>query len=120
MLAAPHRLRSRHDFDAAVRRGRRAGRPLLTLHLLLPTTAEATLLGPPRAGLVVSKAVGSSVVRHRVARQLRHLLRDRIGALAAGTSLVVRAAPAAATATSRDLAADLDAGLRRLAGPAPR
>ena len=117
MLAAPHRLRSRRDFDAAVRRGRRAGRPLLTLHLLLPSTLE---VGPPRAGLVVSKAVGSSVVRHRVARQLRHLLRDRIGGLEAGAALVVRAAPAAATATSRDLAADLDAGLRRLAGQAAR
>ena len=120
MLAAPHRLRSRGDFDAAVRRGRRAGRPLLTLHLLLPATADPTVLGPPRAGLVVSKAVGSSVVRHRVARQLRHLLRDRIGALEAGAALVVRAAPAAASATSRDLAADLDAALRRLAGRAAR
>lgn len=121
MLAAPHRLRTHIDFDAAVRRGRRAGRPLLTVHLLRPATAEMAMLAqPPRVGLVVSKAVGSSVVRHRVARRLRHLLRDRVGALSSGAVVVVRAAPAAATASSHDLAADLDAALRRLARPGAR
>ena len=68
----------------------------------------------PVAGLVVSKAVGGSVVRHRVARRLRHLLATRLPALPAGTRLVVRAAPAAATATSADLGADLDRALARL------
>ncbi|MFD0491936.1 ribonuclease P protein component [Saccharopolyspora erythraea] len=67
-----------------------------------------------RVGFVVSKAVGSAVVRHRVARQLRHLMRDRIPALPAGTLVVVRALPPAAGAPSRDLGADLDAALRKL------
>ena len=114
MLAAPHRLRAHSDFEAAVRGGQRAGRPLLTLHQLRPANAGGAVLGPPRVGLVVSKAVGPSVVRHRVARRLRHLMRDRIGVLAAGAVLVVRAAPASATASSPALAADLDAALRRL------
>ena len=34
MLSPDNRLRRRSDFAAAVRRGRRAGRPLLTVHLL--------------------------------------------------------------------------------------
>jgi ribonuclease P protein component len=68
--------------------------------------------GAARAGLVVNKAVGGSVVRHRVSRRLRHLLAPRLGELPAGTMLVVRALPPAADATSAELGDDLDAGLR--------
>jgi ribonuclease P protein component len=109
VLAAEHRLRSSAEFTQVVRRGRRAGRPTLSAHLLVTSSGE-----PPRAGLVVSKAIGGSVVRHRVARRLRHLLRDRVPARAPGALLVVRAAPPAATASSADLGADLDAALLRL------
>ena len=70
----------------------------------------------PRAGFVVSKAVGNAVVRHRVTRRLRHLVASRLDALPAGAMLVVRALPPAATATSRELGADLDSGLRKV-GP---
>ena len=65
----------------------------------------------------MSKAVGGSVVRHRVARRLRHLLAVRLPALPSGTRLVVRAAPTAATASSAALGADLDAALSRLVRP---
>ncbi|MFN2538983.1 MAG: ribonuclease P protein component [Mycobacteriales bacterium] len=111
MLPAAHRLRTSRDFSQVVRTGRRAGRPLLTVHL---DTAGA---GPASAGLVVSKAVGSSVIRHRVARRLRHLLAAQLPQLSVGTRLVVRAAPGAATATSAALAADLDRALARLVRP---
>ena len=67
--------------------------------------------GPARAGLIVSKAVGGSVLRSTVSRRLRHLLRDRLAALPPGTRLVVRAAPAAAGAASRELGCHLDAAL---------
>lgn len=157
MLAAEHRLRRSEDFSRTVRRGRRASRRLLTVHLLLPggpatgagrsapapgsgvTVAEpaGSGTGPvdgaglvdrhgraaSRAGLVVSKAVGGSVVRHRTARRLRHLLRDRVAGLPAGSLLVVRAAAPAGVADSSALAADLDAALaaalRRPAGRRP-
>jgi ribonuclease P protein component len=109
VLAAVHRLRTSAEFTETVRRGRRAGRPLLSAHLLV--TADDA---PPRVGLVVSKAVGGSVVRHRVARRLRHLLRDRLSGLPQGSRLVVRAAPSAAHATSAALAADLDTALARV------
>jgi ribonuclease P protein component len=66
----------------------------------------------PRAGFVVSKAVGGSVVRHRVTRRLRHLVAPRLGTLPPGARLVVRALPPAADATSVELAEDLDSGLR--------
>ncbi len=74
----------------------------------VPDSADAS----PRAGLVVSRAVGGSVVRHRVARRLRHLLRPRLATLPAGSRLVVRALPAAADAPSSVLGDDLDSGLR--------
>jgi ribonuclease P protein component len=65
---------------------------------------------------VVGRAVGGSVVRHRVQRRLRHLLRRRLAALPAGALVVVRALPASADASSAALGADLDGALRRLLG----
>jgi len=70
--------------------------------------------GPVRVGFVVSKAVGNSVIRHRVTRRLRHLMADRLGQLRSGSDVVVRALPRAGGASSADLGGDLDAVLRRL------
>lgn len=63
---------------------------------------------------MVSKAVGGAVIRTQVKRRLRHLLAARLPSLPSGTLLVVRALPAAATADSTALGADLDAALERL------
>jgi ribonuclease P protein component len=65
-------------------------------------------------GFVVSKAVGGSVVRHRVQRQLRHLVQPHLAELAGAGTLVVRALPPSAGASSAVLGADLDACLRRV------
>jgi ribonuclease P protein component len=132
VLPAAARLTSSQEFGSVVRRGRRAGRPRLVVHALMAPTDQDTAVfdssGNPsaptrnqpvatrstRVGFVVSKAVGNSVVRHRVSRRLRHLMRDRLGTLPTGCSLVVRALPAAAVASSAELGVDLDAALRRL------
>jgi len=114
VLPRSARLRRSSDFTEVVRRGRRAARGTVTVHLLVRDDAE-----PPRAGLVVGKAVGGSVVRSQVSRRLRHLLRDRLLQLPAGSRLVVRAAPAAASASSGRLGADLDAALERVRRSAP-
>lgn len=60
----------------------------------------------------MSKAVGNAVVRHRVARRLRHLVAARLADLPTGAILVVRALPPAAAASSAELADDLDSALR--------
>jgi ribonuclease P protein component len=112
VLPPAHRLRSSRDFAEVLRRGRRVGRPLLVVSVL---TAAAP--GPPRAGLVVGKAVGGSVVRSRTSRRLRHLLRDRMDRLPAGSRVVVRALPGAGTAPSSALGADLDRALDRALVP---
>ncbi len=105
MLPAEFRMRRRADFTVAVRRGSRAGRTLLTGHLLVRSGDEDE---PPRAGFVVSKAVGKAVVRNKVRRRLRTLVRGYLPSLPGGSLLVVRAHPRAATARQADLAAELD------------
>ncbi len=89
-----------------VRSGRRAGTRNLVVHLV--HTGGSSI---PRAGFVVSAKVGNAVVRHRVTRRLRPLMRAELGRLVAGTEVVVRALPGAATASGTELAADLRTGL---------
>jgi ribonuclease P protein component len=69
---------------------------------------------PAKVGFIVSRAVGTAVVRNRVKRRLRVLVRGYLGVLPAGSLLVVRANPPAAAARQADLAADLDLVLTRL------
>ncbi|MFC5907509.1 ribonuclease P protein component [Streptacidiphilus monticola] len=124
MLPSEHRLRRREDFAQTFRHGRRAGRPLLVVHLAeapsaVPTSPHAPGEpdSPARAGFVVSKAVGKAVVRNRVKRRLRHLIGQRLSALPAGSLIVVRALPPAADAEYADLERDLDSALRKLSRP---
>jgi ribonuclease P protein component len=119
MLAAGHRLTDPEGFRAASRRGQRAGTRTVVTHLLLPQEQQVVgMSGPePRVGFVVSKAVGSAVVRNRVKRRLRHALRERIGAVPGGSLLVVRAQPAAAGISYQELVADLDRCLERVGVP---
>lgn len=103
-------MRRSVEFSTAVRSGARVRRGSLVLHQ--HPGSEGTAL----VGLIVGKSVGGSVQRHRVSRRLRAQLALRLAALPAGSSTVVRALPAAGTASSAALGADLDAALTRLAG----
>ncbi|MFI8181965.1 ribonuclease P protein component [Actinacidiphila glaucinigra] len=123
MLPTENRLRRRQDFAIAVRRGRRAGRPLLVVHLRTDSDtrdphAAGGSASPARAGFVVSKAVGGAVTRNLVKRRLRHLVRERLSVLPPGSLVVVRALPGAGDADHSQLARDLDAALGRLLGVA--
>jgi ribonuclease P protein component len=110
VLPSAARMRRRSDFSAAIRSGSRTGRPLLVGHLLV----RRGIIEPPRAGFIVSRAVGSAVVRNRVKRRLRHLLTGYLQSLPAGSLLVLRANPSAATASQADLAAELGLVVRSL------
>lgn len=109
MLPASNRLRRSGEFRHAVRKGRRAGRRTVVVHLFV--SAEP---GPPRVGFVVSKAVGGAVRRNLVQRRLRALMADRLPVLPPGSLTVVRALPPAAAATFDELGADVAAGLGKL------
>ena len=114
------RMRRSDDFRRTVRLGVRAGRRTLVVHALRTPAvtrnenlaaadpADSTMAQPPLVGFVVSKAVGSAVCRNRVRRRLRHLSRVHLSQLREGTTVVVRALPAAAAA-GPELATDLDA-----------
>jgi len=124
LLPAAARLTRRDDFATGVQRGRRAARGSVVVHLAragvtdpLPSVSPTVTseLGP-KVGFVVGRTVGGSVVRHRVARRLRHLMRSRLVTLPAGSLVVVRALPASAGASSAALGDDLDGALRRLIG----
>jgi ribonuclease P protein component len=110
MLPAGARMRRSADFTAAMHAGSRAGRPLVSGHLLVRGDDPQ----PPLVGFVVSKKVGSAVVRNRVRRRLRHLMRGYLRSLPGGSLLVLRAAPGAAGACQADLAADVGLVLRVL------
>jgi ribonuclease P protein component len=64
---------------------------------------------------MVSRAVGNAVRRNTVKRRLRHLMGERLNVLAAHSSVVVRANPAAAAAGFALLRDDLDTCLATLA-----
>ena len=122
MLPAAFRLRQRSDFAATMRTGRRAARVRLVVHLALPEAGLAPGEGAAtvaRGGFVVGRQVGGAVVRNRVRRQLQHLSADRLAQLPPGARLVVRALPAAAGSSGRELSADLDAAIARSLGRAP-
>ena len=101
-------MRQRTEFADTVRRGARAAGPALTVHLRPAAPGSGR-----RVGFVVAKTVGPAVVRNGVRRRLRHLVRDRLGALVNDVAVVVRAHPAAAGLPSAALGQELDAALRR-------
>lgn len=118
VLTAGSRLTDPEGFRAASRRGRRAGSRSVVTHLLSPEGTQvvgmSTIGSAPRVGFVVSKAVGTAVVRNQVKRRLRHAMRDRLDSLPPGSLLVVRAQTPAATASYPELVADLDRCLQRV------
>jgi ribonuclease P protein component len=116
VLPAQARLRRRPEFTAVVRSGRRVGRPTMVLHYLpqRPAGPDGVVPGGPRAGFVVGRAVGNSVVRHRVTRRLRAVALGELHRLPPTADLVVRARPEAAEATSERLRRDLVSGLDRV------
>lgn len=67
----------------------------------------------PRIGLVVSKAVGNAVQRHRVARRLRHVAHTLIDELDPADRVVIRALPSSRYAISARLEQELRTALRR-------
>lgn len=92
MLPAAHRMRAAADFTDTTRRGTKVARGPVVVYLLTSDDPR-----PARAGLIVGKAVGGSVERHRAARRIRSALAPLIADLDPGTRIVVRALAGADT-----------------------
>lgn len=97
------------EFGSTVSKGVRSAQPDLVVHLANVTDDPTG----PRIGLVVSKAVGNAVVRHRVSRRLRHSVYPMLDLLQPGHRMVIRALPGSATASSARLSHELAQALRR-------
>ncbi len=111
MLPARNRMRRSTEFDATVKRGIRTAQPDVVVHLRRGSDpGEGTA---PRVGLIIGKAVGSAVDRHRVARRLRHVARGILGDLRQSDQVVIRALPSSRNASSARLDQQLRSGLRR-------
>jgi len=75
------------------------------------TTGEAR---EPRFGFIISKQVGTAVIRNTVRRRLKAVCASAIFTVPKGTDVVIRALPASATATFAELEADVTRCLARL------
>ncbi|AAS06899.1 ribonuclease P protein component [Mycobacterium avium] len=113
MLPARNRMTRSTEFDATVKHGTRMAQPDIVVHLRRGSEPDDESAGP-RVGLVVGKAVGTAVQRHRVARRLRHVARPLLGELQPSDRLVIRALPGSRTVSSARLAQELQRCLRRM------
>uniref|UniRef100_UPI00404A581F ribonuclease P protein component n=1 Tax=Candidatus Planktophila sp. TaxID=2175601 RepID=UPI00404A581F len=86
MLAKTARLTESGDFARATKSGLRYSTANFVGYLY-PTGVSQ----PARAGLIINKTIGGSVTRHRIARQVRHVLQESYSQLPEGSLVVVRA-----------------------------
>lgn len=84
------------------------------------TEPDIATTGGPRFGLVVSKAVGNAVTRHRISRKLRALCFDARADFPRSTKVVIRALPAAGQASNEELARDFEVALGKVRRKAKR
>lgn len=105
-----HRLRKRAEF-LFVQKGRRAGRPLVTVE-----ARRRAPDGPIGVGFTASKKVGGAVVRNRAKRRMRAAAAELLPLLGRpGVDYVLVARPATGAAPWPALLDDVRAALLRLA-----
>jgi len=99
------------DFGETVKHGTRAVQPDLVIYARRDdgTTGDAA-----KVGLIISRAVGSAVQRHRLARRLRHVARRLVDGMQRSEQVVIRALPSSRDVGSARLEEELRAGLRRI------
>jgi len=86
VLPTKNRLRSSKDFALTTKTGVRA----TSLSLVVYLKTNSSKASEPQVGLIVNKSVGGSVVRHRVSRQLRHLIAGHLRDFPKNSQIVVR------------------------------
>ena len=88
MLPKNARLTASADFARATKSGTRVTTDNFVGYLYL---SPVTNQDAPKCGLIINKSVGGSVVRHTLARKLRHAVAPQISKLPTGSLLVIRA-----------------------------
>ena len=95
MLPAANRLREGKDFARTTKIGVRATSPSLVLYVLNNISSnldpsQPYLVRKPRVGLIVNKSVVGSVIRHRISRQIRHLMAQELIQFSENSIIVIR------------------------------
>ena len=109
-------MRRSTEFDATVKYGMRAVQSDVVVHV--HRGSDGGEGSGPRVGLIIGKAVGSAVERHRVARRLRHVARTMLDDLLPSDQVVIRALPSSRQVSSTRLEQQLRGALRRCCEPA--
>ena len=110
MLTRANRITRGAEYKAVVRGGARcAGAHTVTS--VVTTAADR----PARFGFIVSKQVGSAVVRNTVRRRLKAVCAAALPDVAPGADVVIRALPTAARADFSELRDEVTRCLRRRA-----
>lgn len=113
MLPASNRLRRSSEISSVTRGGLRVRRGVVVVHLQRRQATGLGTRGPdagsnvPRVGLAVGRAVGGSVVRHRVARRIRAIALALLPGLPDDADIVIRALPAAGSTSFGNLDQDV-------------
>ena len=90
MLPKQNRLTSTKDFQNVTKTGVRVYSDVAVIYALAnPTTQKNSEIG-----LIVSKVVGNSVVRHKVSRQIRNVVKEMLETIPGNIQIVIRARPA--------------------------
>lgn len=110
MLARPNRITRGSDYKAIVRRGSRcAGAHTVTYVGRAGDSAVA------RFGFIVSRQVGSAVVRNTIRRRLKAVCAEALPGVRPDVDVVIRALPSAATADFASLRDEVVGCLQRKA-----
>lgn len=108
MLARPNRLTRGAEYKAVVRRGRRCANAHTVTYVTATGEARAA-----RFGFIVSRQVGTAVIRNTVRRRLKAVCAEALAMVPEGSDVVIRALPRAATARYDDLRAEVNRCLAR-------
>lgn len=90
--------------------GTKAGSRTVVVHVSHNPAVDAS---GPRCGLIVSKAVGNAVIRHRTSRRLRHVFMSLTPGYPPTLDVVIRALGPAGSASSEELRRDVEKALSK-------
>ena len=88
MLPKNARLTISADFARATKSGTRVTTENFVGYLYI---SPVTNHDHPKCGLIINKSIGGSVVRHSLARKVRHAVTPQLSKLPTGSLLVIRA-----------------------------
>ena len=89
MLPKLNRLTSSKDFQNVTKTGVRVYCDVAVIYALANPTSQKN----SQVGLIVSKVVGNSVIRHKTSRQIRSIVKELIPQIPPNIQIVIRALP---------------------------